>query len=116
MQAFELSQLIPKFQREKHFYQEFFRPPSASMSAGIYTLAAGATDPQLPHTEDEVYYVVGGRGQIQVAGEDRPVQAGSILFVKAGVDHRFHSVLEDLTLLVFFAPAEGTNPTKAEGR
>jgi mannose-6-phosphate isomerase-like protein (cupin superfamily) len=109
MQAFELSNLIPKFQREKHFYQEFLRPPSASMSLGIYTLAAGATDPQLPHTEDEVYYVVSGRGQIQAAGEDRPVQAGSIILVKAGDDHRFHSITQDLTLLVFFAPAKGTS-------
>ncbi len=80
------------------------------MSVGVYTLAAGATDPQLPHAEDEVYYVASGRGQIQVAGEDRPVQAGSIIFVKAGEDHRFHSIAEDLTLLVFFAPAEGTSP------
>ncbi|MEK7787903.1 MAG: cupin domain-containing protein [Chloroflexota bacterium] len=110
MQAFELSQLTPKFQREKHFYQEFLRPPSGTMSVGVYTLAAGATDPQLPHAEDEVYYVASGRGQIQVAGEDRPVQAGSIIFVKAGEDHRFHSIAEDLTLLVFFAPAEGTSP------
>ena len=105
MRAFELSDLFPKFQREKHFYHEFLRMPS--MSLGLYTLAIGATDPQLPHTEDEVYYVVSGRGQIQVAGEDRPVQPGSIIFVKAGDDHRFHSITEDLTLLVFFAPAEG---------
>ena len=112
MLAFELSDLLPKFQREKHFYHEFLRAPS--MSLGIYTLAVGATDPQLPHTEDEVYYVASGRGQIQVMGEDRPVQSGSIIFVKAGDDHRFHSITEDLTLLVFFAPAEGTTLTKGE--
>jgi len=73
---------------------------------GIYGLPAGGTDPQSPHTEDEVYYVLNGKAEIRVAGEDRPVQAGSIVYVAKNVDHRFHSVEEDLTVLVFFAPAE----------
>jgi mannose-6-phosphate isomerase-like protein (cupin superfamily) len=106
MQAFEVSQLKTKGARSRDYYHEFLRVPS--MSLGIYTLAAGATDPQLPHDEDEAYYVVSGRGQIEVMGENRAVQTGTIIFVKAGDDHRFHSVTEDLTLLVFFAPAEGT--------
>jgi len=80
---------------------------------GIYTLAAGATDPQLPHAEDEVYYVASGRGEIRVGEEDRPVQPGSIIFVKAGDEHRFHTITENLTLVVFFAPAEGTSQNVA---
>jgi quercetin dioxygenase-like cupin family protein len=44
---------------------------------------------------------------ITVGDEDRPVQPGNILFVAADVNHRFHSITEDLLLLVFFAPAEG---------
>ncbi|MCB0124894.1 MAG: cupin domain-containing protein, partial [Caldilineaceae bacterium] len=61
-----------------------------------------------PHTEDEVYYVVRGRGQILVDGEDRSVQAGSIVYVAKGIEHRFHSIAEELQILVFFAPAEGS--------
>jgi hypothetical protein len=38
--------------------------------------------------------------------EDREVGPGAVIFVKAGDEHRFHSISEDLTLLVFFAPAE----------
>src|SRR5271157_5909860 len=88
-------------------YLEFLRVPQ--MSAGFYKLDAGAVDKQKPHSEDEIYYVVAGRAVIRVAGEDRAVQPGTTVFVPAHVDHRFHSITEDLTLLVVFAPAEGTN-------
>jgi mannose-6-phosphate isomerase-like protein (cupin superfamily) len=46
---------------------------------------------------------------ITVGSEDRPVESGSIIFVAAKVNHRFHSITEDLLLLVFFAPAEGSS-------
>ena len=42
-------------------YREFLRVPA--MSAGLYVLAAGATDPQRPHHEDEMYHVIRGRGR-----------------------------------------------------
>ena len=109
MQAFELSQLCEERRKSNRLYLEFLREPS--LSVGLYQLAAGGLDPQQAHTEDEVYYVVSGQGIIRVGGEDRAVQAGSIVFVTAGVEHRFHSIAEDLAVLVFFAPAEGMNKT-----
>jgi len=102
--AFELTQLISQRESSNKLYLEFLKVPDLSM--GLYVLPAGATDPQSPHTEDEVYYVVSGRAQILVAEENRAVQAGSIIYVAKNVAHRFHSVEEELTLLVFFAPAE----------
>lgn len=104
MIAFETSDLVQQRADFGKLYLEFLRVPSLSM--GLYTLAAGAKDPQQPHSEDEVYYVVSGRGQIFVAGENRPVQAGSIVFVAAHDVHYFHSIEQQLDLLVFFAPAE----------
>ncbi len=104
MNAFTVSDLIAAREQTGELYHEFLRVPT--ISAGVYQLAAGATDPQEPHTEDEVYYIVQGQAQIQVAVEHIPVKAGSIVFVAANVDHRFHSITEDLTVLVFFAPAE----------
>jgi quercetin dioxygenase-like cupin family protein len=85
-------------------YREFLRVPA--MSAGLYVLAAGATDPQRPHHEDEMYYVVRGRARFRADKEDREVSAGSVLFVAAEVDHHFYDVAEELAVLVFFAPAE----------
>ena len=107
MDAFKLSELIKQQQQSDRPYLEFFR--GDRLSLGVYHLAAGARDPQQPHGEDEVYYVVGGRGSIKVGAEDREVDCGDVIFVGAGVEHRFHSITEDLTLLVFFAPAEGSN-------
>jgi mannose-6-phosphate isomerase-like protein (cupin superfamily) len=85
-------------------YTEFIRSPS--LSVGIYRLRAGDVDPQTPHSEDEVYHVVAGSAQIQVGDEHEAVTAGTVIYVAAGVDHRFHSIEENLTVLVFFAPAE----------
>ena len=107
MQAYELAQLISQRESSNKLYLEFLKVPDLSM--GLYVLPAGGADPQLPHTEDEVYYVVSGRAQILVAEESRDVQAGSIVYVEKNVAHRFHSIEEDLTILVFFAPAEYSN-------
>jgi mannose-6-phosphate isomerase-like protein (cupin superfamily) len=114
MQAFEITQLLDQHRNAGQLWMEFLRTPSLSM--GLYVLPVGGADPQQPHTEDEVYYVLSGRAHIRVGEEDRPVQAGSLVFVAARVPHKFHSITETLTLLVFFAPAEGTNQTKDEGR
>lgn len=106
MHAFEVAQLLQQRQASGKSYLEFMRAPSLSL--GLYSLPADGDDPQQPHAEDEVYYVVGGRGQIRVGDENRPVQPGSVVFVAAHVPHRFHTIIEDLDLLVFFAPAEGS--------
>jgi quercetin dioxygenase-like cupin family protein len=83
-------------------YQEFLRVPS--MSAGLYLLPAGAADPQRPHHEDEMYYVIRGRARFRAGNQDQEVAAGSVLFVAAEVEHRFYEVTEELAVLVFFAP------------
>jgi mannose-6-phosphate isomerase-like protein (cupin superfamily) len=104
MEAFEIRQLIEWQGSAGKPYLEFLRRPSLSM--GVYRLPTGGVDPQSPHSEDEVYYVIEGKAQIRVGEEDRSVGAGSIVYVAAHVPHRFHSIEEDLTVLVFFAPAE----------
>jgi mannose-6-phosphate isomerase-like protein (cupin superfamily) len=107
MQAYELTQVISQRLDTNKLYLEFLKVPDLSM--GLYVLPTGGTDPQSPHTEDEVYYVVSGRAKIRVAEENRDVQAGSIIYVAKNVQHRFHSIEEELTVLVFFAPAEYWN-------
>lgn len=107
MDAFELSSLLEAQSRSGRRYLEFLRRPALSM--GVYHLPAGGVDPQSPHTEDEVYYVVSGRARLRVGSETRSVGPGSIVFVAANVEHRFHAIEEDLSVLVFFAPAEYSN-------
>jgi len=103
MESFELGRLFAE-RPAGHNYFELIRVPA--MSAGLYVLQPGEPDQQKPHNEDELYYVVGGRATIRVAGEDRPVAPGSVIFVAAGVEHHFHSIQAELQVLVVFAPAE----------
>ena len=112
MDAFELSQLVTECSQSGSQYLEFIRKPS--LSVGLYMLSTGAIDQQEPHTEDEVYYVVSGRASIQVDNESRPVESGSVVFVQANIEHRFHTITEDLTILVFFAPAEYSQAVSSE--
>jgi mannose-6-phosphate isomerase-like protein (cupin superfamily) len=101
---YTISELATVRRQQGKRYVEFLRVPA--MSAGFYVLAGGEKDPQSPHKEDEMYYLVRGRARMQVGSEDQPVSAGSVIFVEAGTEHRFHDIAEDLEILVFFAPAE----------
>ena len=101
---FAITELEKKRAQAQKKYLEFLRVPA--MSAGVYALAAGSADPQSPHKEDEMYYVVRGRARMRSGSEDQPVGAGSVIFVGAGVEHRFYDIAEELVVLVFFAPAE----------
>ena len=107
MQAFELYEITSQHEASNRPYLEFLKVPDLSL--GLYVLPVGGVDEQSPHTEDEVYYVVSGRAVVQVADEERPVQPGSVVYVARNVEHRFHSIEEELTILVFFAPAEYSN-------
>ena len=105
MKAFhDLPAVSAERARAGKLYLEFLRIPA--LSAGVYVLPAGGTDPQEPHKEDEVYFVVRGSARMRVGSEEQPVQAGSVIFVAAQVEHRFFNIREELEVLVFFAPAE----------
>ncbi len=106
MEAFEIADVVAQRAESGDLYLEFLR--TQSLSCGVYVLAAGSSDPQSPHDEEEVYYVLSGRGKVTVDGEERVVQLGSVVFVGAGVDHKFHDIDAELQLLVFFAPPEGS--------
>jgi mannose-6-phosphate isomerase-like protein (cupin superfamily) len=105
MDAWEFTDIETDRAAAGRLYHEFLRVPD--LSAGIYVLEAGGIDPQSPHTEDELYYVVSGRAVVTVGAETRPVVPGSTIFVAATVPHRFQDIAERLVLLVVFGPAEG---------
>lgn len=106
MDAWELTDVEAARTAAGRLYHEFLTVPD--LSAGLYVLDAGAVDPQSPHTEDELYYVIEGRGTISVGDEERDVRPGSLVFVAAHVPHRFHDITERLVILVAFGPAEGS--------
>lgn len=63
-------------------YREFVRGPT--MSLGLFAAGADYQDVQSPHDQDEVYVVVNGDGVINVAGADRRVAEGSVIYVPRG--------------------------------
>jgi mannose-6-phosphate isomerase-like protein (cupin superfamily) len=79
------------------------------LSVGTYSLPAGSVDTQEPHTEDEIYVVLHGRGVLSTDDASADVGPGSVIYVPAREPHRFEDVVEDLVALVLFAPAEGTH-------
>ncbi|MFB6725118.1 cupin domain-containing protein [Kribbella sp. NPDC056345] len=89
--------------REPNDYVEQLR--TGSMSVGTYSIPAGGVDDQAPHHEEEIYVVTGGRATFVTPSGAEPVGPGDVLFVEAEEEHRFVDILEDLSLLVFFAPA-----------
>jgi mannose-6-phosphate isomerase-like protein (cupin superfamily) len=99
-----IADLENRRKQEGKRYLEFLRVPA--MSAGVYVLPAGGVDTQSPHKEDEMYYVVSGRARLRSGSEGEAVAPGSIIFVAAGVEHCFYDIEEEMTILVFFAPAE----------
>lgn len=105
-ESFDLENLLETLETRGRPYYEFLR--QESLSAGIYRLAAGEPDRQQPHAEDEVYYVLAGSGLIEVEGTRTAVRPGSVIFVPKQAQHRFLDYSEGLTLLVFFAPAQGS--------
>lgn len=107
MDAFELADLLGVRAESGRPYHEFIR--THDLSVGVYVLPAGGTDPQTPHTEDEVYHVISGRARIRVGNADHAVSPGSTIFVGADVEHRFHDIEEELVVLVVFGPAEYTH-------
>jgi mannose-6-phosphate isomerase-like protein (cupin superfamily) len=69
--------------------------------------APRGTDPQQPHTRDEVYVVIQGRGTFVDGAERYPFGPGDFLFVPAGVVHRFEDFSDDLAVWVLFYGPEG---------
>ncbi|MBT2382815.1 cupin domain-containing protein [Streptomyces sp. ISL-11] len=104
MKAFRLDELEAERAANDGAYLRFLH--ERNMSVGLYALDAGDSDPQTPHAQDEVYLVVSGRASITVGTETTEVARGSVVYVPAGVTHRFHHISEDLRVLVVFSPPE----------
>ena len=101
--AYTIAEVDAAHAAARSMWHEFLRVPDLSM--GLYVIPPGGLDPQSPHKEDEVYYILSGSGTLTAGDQQFAANPGSILYVAKGIPHRFHDVTEQLSILVFFAPA-----------
>jgi mannose-6-phosphate isomerase-like protein (cupin superfamily) len=99
VQDFDVSATATRLSERGGGYEVVHTSPG--LEVGVYVLIAPEEDGQVPHALDEVYVVLNGEGDVEVAGERRPIRPGEGIYVAAGVEHRFHAY-EELTLLVVF--------------
>ena len=79
-----------------------------TMKVGLY--APKDQDTQGPHKQDELYIVINGTGDFIKSGERRHCAAQDVIFVEAGVDHRFENFSDDFaTWVIFWGPNGGEN-------
>lgn len=77
-----------------------------SLEVEIY--APRGHDPQQPHGRDELYVVISGRGYFRNGDARHRFAPGDLLFVPAGVAHRFEDFSDDFaTWVVFYGPEGG---------
>jgi mannose-6-phosphate isomerase-like protein (cupin superfamily) len=86
-------------------------PFAAVMSGGtmrVEVFAPGGVDAQTPHSQDELYFVHSGHGEMVINGQRFDAAAGDAFFVAAHVAHRFENFSEDfVTWVVFYGPPGG---------
>jgi len=84
-------------------YIELFH--HGTLSVELY--APRGTDPQTPHTRDEIYVIISGNGKFRRGTEETTFSPGDVLFVPAGEEHRFVDFGDDFATWVFFYGPEG---------
>jgi mannose-6-phosphate isomerase-like protein (cupin superfamily) len=105
-QVFDLAEIKAKLKGKPVEYLEFLNV--SALNCGVYFLAAGSTDMQSPHDDDEVYLVLSGKARMRLEGTERSVGPGSLLYVSATTEHSFFEIEEDMTLLVMFANSQAS--------
>lgn len=108
MDRLTISNALQSLKAEQDPFKELLT--HGSLSVEIYK--PQDVDSQEPHSQDEVYVVASGSGFF-VNGESRDkFEQGEVLFVPAGVVHRFEDFTEDFsTWVIFYGPEGGEKST-----
>ena len=101
-----LSDIVQSIANEPDGKRFFYPIRHGTMRVGVY--APRSEDPQQPHVQDELYIVESGTGTFVHGDERRPFKPGDVIFVRAGVVHRFEEFSDDFrTWVVFWGPEGG---------
>ena len=95
-----LNKVICDLDRSGNYFLDVFN--TKGLAVGILRLKEGEVDAQLPHSVDEVYFVVEGNGFIEIEGKLKSVKSDELIFVPANTRHRFILGSKDLVIIYFF--------------
>ena len=95
-----LDKVIAALDNTGNYFLDVFN--NKGVDLGILRLRKGETDTQLPHSVNEVYFIVEGNGFIEMEGKLKPVKKADFIFVAANIQHRFIVDDEDLVVIYFF--------------
>ena len=97
---YDLDTCLKKIKNSNSYFHTFIN--KSSLAAGILVLDSGEEDTQLPHDNDEVYYVLSGNGFLKIKDKDYKVSKDKLFFVGKDVEHYFHGNTKQLKVLYFF--------------
>jgi mannose-6-phosphate isomerase-like protein (cupin superfamily) len=99
-QIFDIDNFLSNFPKSRYFVDVMDTP---TMEVGIINLKKDQEDTQQPHTSDEIYYVISGRGTIEIDGIKNEVNPGKIIYIPKKIRHSFHAFSNELIVLYIFA-------------
>jgi mannose-6-phosphate isomerase-like protein (cupin superfamily) len=103
-----LHEAIEQLSQEKEF------PFTALLHHGTMSIeyyAPKEVDLQEPHRQDELYVIASGHGEFYCGDNKMKFKRGDVLFVPAGMEHRFHNFSYDFaTWVIFYGPDGGEKP------
>ncbi len=95
-QIFDIDTFLSNFPKSRYFIEVMNTP---TMEVGIINLKKDQKDTQQPHTSDEIYYVISGRGTIEIDGIINEVNPGKIIYIPKKIHHSFHAISNELIVL-----------------
>ena len=93
---FDLDTFLSNLPKSRYFIDVMDTP---TMAVGIINLKKDQKDTQQPHTSDEIYYVISGRGTIEIDGIKNEVNPGKIIYITKKIHHSFHAISNELIVL-----------------
>jgi mannose-6-phosphate isomerase-like protein (cupin superfamily) len=100
VKIFKLSEILSKLDNINSYFHTLLS--SNSTAIGLIRLKRGEKDNQQPHATDELYYVIEGRGLIEIDGKDHVIEQGTFILVPANIKHRFHDNKNLLIVIYMF--------------